>query len=97
MHKGKKATPEDIYMFVTRGTSERHALMSPDFSPKTKKGFIGSTSGRGGVVRVSKNLKLPGIDSRDFEEVITKKNKSYINKSFQKILYEAAKVSNWTL
>lgn len=93
---GRKATPKDIWRFVTRGTSKRHALMSANFSPKTRKGFIGSSSGRGGVVRVSKNITRPGIESRDFEETVSKKNKKQIQKDWQKTLDEAAKVSRWT-
>ena len=95
--KGKKANVNDIYMFVTRGTSERHALMSPDFSPKTKKRVIGSSSGRGGVVRVSKDIHLDGIDAREFEEEITKKNKKPIQKDVEKSLETSAKKVKWAI
>ena len=94
---GKKANASDIYRFVTRGTSKRHALMSPNFSPKTRKGVIGSSAGRGGVIRVSKNLQLPGIESRDFEQAITKKNKKQIEKDIQKSFVSASIKVNWNL
>lgn len=94
--KGQQANANDIYMFVTRGTSVRHALMSPDFQPKTKPRVIGSSGGRGGVIRVSKAIELPGIEPREWEETITKKNKSQIVKDTQKALNFAAKQANWT-
>ena len=95
--KGQKAKPEDIYMFVTRGTSVRHALMSPDFSPKTRKRVIGSSSGRGGVIRVSKALRLEGIDGREFEQAVTDKNKDPLKKSVEKSFSNAAITVNWKL
>jgi hypothetical protein len=66
-------TTDAPYFYVNFGTSVRRALMSPDFKPKTRTGFIGSNQGRGGVVFISKKLNLPGIKAREFDRVIKEK------------------------
>lgn len=66
-------TTSSIYHYVNAGTAVRRALMSPDFKPKTRSGFIGSNMGKGGVVLISKKLNLPGIKAREFDKVIEEK------------------------
>ena len=66
-------TTDAPYFYINFGTSVRHALMSPDFKPKTRTGYIGSNQGRGGVVIISKKLNLPGIKAREFDRVIREK------------------------
>lgn len=66
------ATKSDIYRFISRGTRIRYAVMTPDFAPKTRTGYIGSNKGKGGLAFVGK-VPLPGIEAREFEEVIGKK------------------------
>lgn len=66
------STDSDIYRFVSRGTRVRYAVMSEDFKPKTRTGFIGSNQGKGGVIGFSKR-PLPGIKAREFEPTIQKK------------------------
>jgi hypothetical protein len=66
-------TTDKIYFFLNRGTSVRHAVMSHDFSPKTRSGYIGSNKGEGGVVFVSRKINLPGIEARKFDEAIITK------------------------
>lgn len=66
------ATKSDIYRYVSRGTRVRYAVMTPDFAPKTRTGYIGSNQGKGGLAFIGKR-PLPGIKAREFEEVIGKK------------------------
>jgi len=94
---GQKATANDIWRFVTRGTSERHALMSPDFSPKTRKRVIGSSGGRGHVVAINKGIKLPGIEGREFEQVVTKNRKGKLKTDIEKSFGLSAVKVNWKL
>ncbi len=85
-YKRTVSTSDKVYKFVTRGTKVRRALMSPDFMPKTRTGWIGSNKGRGGVVFISKRLKLPGIKAREFEETIQAKWKKLMPKVFQRAI-----------
>jgi hypothetical protein len=66
-------TTDAPYFYVNFGTRVRHALMSPDFKPKTRTGWIGSNQGRGGVILISKKLNLPGIEARKFDTTIQEK------------------------
>ena len=58
--------------FVDFGTKVRRALMSRDFIAKTSPSRLASRRGRGGVVFISKKLRLPGIKARKFSEKIQK-------------------------
>ncbi len=66
-------TDNPVYGYVNDGTEVRRALMSPDFISKTRPGVLRARPGQGGVVFISKNLELPGIEARDFIGLITKK------------------------
>lgn len=66
------STDSDIYRYVSEGTDVRYAVMTPDFKPKTRPGYIGSSAGAGGVFAFSK-FPLPGIEPRDFAITIGKK------------------------
>lgn len=90
-------TDDEIYGYVDRGTSVRRALMTNDFSPKTKKGVIGSSSGRGGVVYVDKRLSLPGIEARDFSKTIEKKHQPRFKRAMESALSAGAKKSGHSL
>jgi len=68
-------TTDAIYGYVSGGTSVRRALMSPDYDPKTKPGVLDSFPGAGGVVFVSRNLALPGIEARRFPELVEKEHR----------------------
>jgi hypothetical protein len=65
--------PALIYKFVSGGTRVRYATMTPDFIAKTNPGVIGSGQGAGGVAFISKKHPKPGIQAREFNEVIAKK------------------------
>lgn len=80
-----------IVKFLEKGTKVRRALMTRDFSPKTKRRFIGSNAGRGGVLMISKKLKLPGIKAREwFPEIRDRRRLSTISR-FRGAMRRAAK------
>lgn len=91
---GSKNNP---YPFITRGTSVRFALMTDDFSPKSKVGFIGSGRGRGGVVYVDKRRPRPGIKARKYEEEIAKREQPKFEKRGQVALDGGAKTSGHSI
>ncbi len=91
---GSKDNP---YPFITKGTSVRFALMTDDFSPKSKVRVIGSGRGKGGVVYVDKRRPLPGIKGREFEPEIAKREQPKFEKRGQVALDEAAKKSGHSI
>jgi len=66
-------TEDDIYGYLNRGTAVRYAVMSHDFTPKTRTGFIGSNQGSGGKLFVSRKHPMPGITAREFDKAIQEK------------------------
>lgn len=80
-------TTDPIYGYVSGGTRVRRALMSPDFSPKTRPGALDSRPGSGGVVFVSRKLSLPGIEARRFPELVEEKHR----KPYQREVEQAIK------
>ena len=59
-------TEDEVYGYVSGGTRVRRAVMSQDFSPKTRPGQLRARPGRGGVVFISRKIELPGIEAREF-------------------------------
>lgn len=92
--KGSKNNP---YPFVTRGTKVRRALMSANFSPKTRVGVLGSGSGRGGVIHISKKVNRPGIKKRGFEQLVAKVEEPKFLKRTRAGVKRAAKVSGQSI
>ena len=88
--EGSKDNP---YPFITKGTPVRYATMTPDFSPKSRRRVIGSRGGRGGVAFINKNKPRPGIEAREFEEEIAKREQPKFETRAQKALDSAAKRS----
>lgn len=91
--KGQKAKPEDILMFLTRGTDVRYATMSSDFIAKTSYRNLASGTGRGGKLYVSLSQPRSGIKAREIEELIKKNRSKQIIKDYNKILKAAASKS----
>lgn len=87
---GSKDNP---YPFVTKGTSVRYALMTPDFSPKTTPRIISSKGGRGGVLFVDKRRPRPGIKAREFEPEIAVREQPKFEKRGEKAMSKVRKVS----
>jgi len=61
--------------FLNEGTRIRHAVMSNPYVTKTRVGMIQSRSGRGKVLAVSRKIRRPGIDARNWDELIVKKRR----------------------
>jgi hypothetical protein len=80
------STDNKIYGYLNYGTRVRHALMSPDFSPKTRKRYIGSNKGRGGLVAVSRRIRRPGIKAREFDQAIAEKWEKLAPNVFQRAI-----------
>lgn len=62
----------EIWHYLDEGTDVRYALMSPDFSPKTRPGSLDAVAGTGGVVIVDLDHPKPGIDARGWSKEIAK-------------------------
>lgn len=89
--EGSKKNP---YPFITKGTSVRFATMTPNFVAKTTRRTIGSKAGRGGVAFVDKRKPRPGIEGREFEEEIAKREQPKFESRGQRNLDIAARRSN---
>ena len=61
--------------FLNEGTAIRHATMSNPYITKTRVGMIQSRTGRGKVVKVSRQIRRPGITARKWDELIVKKRR----------------------
>jgi hypothetical protein len=59
-----------IWVYLEEGTDVRRALMSEDFEAKTTPGVVGSRAGVGGVVYISPDLELPGIEARGWSKAV---------------------------
>lgn len=57
------------WFWVGRGTRVRYARMTPDFSAKTRVGFIGSVPGSGGFDKLDM-IPRPGIQARRWDSII---------------------------
>jgi len=93
--KGSTPKPEDLLLFVTRGTDKRYVQLTHDFVPKTKKGVIRSGPGQGGVYRKS-NVPYPGIEAREIEQTIKKLREAQIIRDMKKIVINAVYKSGGT-
>ncbi len=82
------STDDPIYGYVTHGTKVRRAVMSKDFKSKTKPNWISSRKGKGGVVFISKKIKLPGIEARNFDKILAERCKARFQKRLRKKLQE---------
>lgn len=79
-------TENNIYRFLHDGTSERWALMSDDFVPKTVPRLLGSNPGAGvAVFKGKKQMQAhgleaqKGIDAREWtQEIIKQEEKRFI-------------------
>lgn len=91
--KGKKATADDIFMFVVRGTDVNYAVMTRNFEAKTKVGSLISGSGAGGLRYVNPNKPNPGIKARRTEHLVKSKNVAQIKRDYRLLVALAAKAS----
>lgn len=85
------------WYWLDKGTKVRHAVMSPDFEPKTRHRFIGSEKGKGRMVFVSKKINLPGIKAREWTQEITKKWTPRFKKRMEQAMRDAAQKSGHSM
>jgi hypothetical protein len=79
-------TSDKIYGYLDQGTRVRYATMSRGYRPKTSPGWIGSRSGGGKVLFISKRRPRPGIAPREFSKVIQKKWQDEFPTIFQRAI-----------
>ena len=84
-------TTNEIYFYIDKGTKVRYAIMSKDFLAKSQPRVLGSRIGRGGVVFISKKHPMPGIEARQFDEVISQKWQPLYTSVVQGIISQAVK------
>ena len=83
-------TEDQVYKYIDRGTRVRRALMSRDWRSKTKVNVISSFSGAGKMLFVSRKLSLPGIEARNFSQIILRRVQDKAASRVRKALNEAA-------
>lgn len=64
------STSDKIWWYLNLGTSVRRALLSPDWKSKTRPDWLGSGSGAGCVILVSKRFAFPGIQARNWQRIV---------------------------
>lgn len=65
--------PAFPYQWVNKGTRVRYATMSKDWKSKTKPGVLASFNGKGRLLFVSRKHPRPGIQARNFQDIIMKR------------------------
>lgn len=86
--RGGKATAEDIFMFLARGTTRKFIIWTDDFRPKTKPGVLRSSRGAGKVF-YSPGNPLPGIEKRDTEAIVKRRNERFLRTYYSQKLRDA--------
>lgn len=61
------------YGWINKGTRIRYATMSKDWRSKTKVGVVSSFAGRGRMLFVSRKRPRPGIQARNFSDIIMRR------------------------
>jgi hypothetical protein len=82
-----------IYYYLNNGTDIRYAAMTPDFQPKTRVRFIGSSAGQGGFSHLNRgNPPGPGgIDAREWDQAIAERMTPIVVKGYEKAMEAGAK------
>lgn len=81
------------WFYLNYGTKVRRALMSADFSPKTKPGLLKSYKGKGKMIFVSKKLKLPGIKPRKWNIALMNAWDDQFKKEMLDLMYPVIEIS----
>lgn len=79
-------TTDKKFIYLDRGTSVRYAVMSEDFSPKTRVGVLGSSRGRGGMIFVSRRHPKPGIEARGWSALVQAKIQAKFKTRFRDVI-----------
>lgn len=75
-----------IWQYLNDGTDIRYAIMSEDFEAKTTPGVVGSTAGVGGLTHFDFENPKPGIEAREWTEVIGDELESNFTTDVQKLI-----------
>lgn len=69
------------WRWLNDGTRVRHALMSPNWRSKTTPRTMGSRMGRGRMLFVSRKIRRPGIEAREWtQEAAERRTPKFIKK-----------------
>ncbi len=71
-------TSDRVWWYLNKGTSVRRALLSRDWQSKTKPNWLGSGSGSGRVILISKRFNFPGIKARNWQTIVISNTRSRI-------------------
>lgn len=98
----KVSTRDKRMVFLDKGTNKRWAVMSSDFTPKTRKRRLSSSGGsgrtliRGRSAMTARNIApRPGIEAREFSEEIVDQRKDRFPERVQLAVDLAAR-STWS-
>lgn len=78
------------WKYVDEGTRVRRAIMSRDWKSKTKSNVITSYAGRGRVVFISRKVNLPGIQARNFRDIIMRRIQARAARAVRDALNQAS-------
>ena len=78
------------WKYVDEGTRVRRAIMSRDWKSKTKPNVITSYAGRGRVVFISRKVNLPGIQARNFRDIIMRRIQARAARAVRDALNQAS-------
>jgi len=92
--KSLNLTDNEVYFYLHEGTKVRYAILSRDWKSKTTPRRLSSGQGRGRVVLISKKYPQPGIQAREWTDVIIRKRKRPYKKAGDKLMNTIAKTAN---
>lgn len=92
--KATNITNDKIYFFLHDGTKVRYAVLSRDWISKTTPGRLSSGPGRGRVLFISKKHPRPGIEAREWTDIIVRDRKRPYRKNMQNVMKTIASLHN---
>jgi hypothetical protein len=87
---GVEVDPDKPWDWINQGTRVRYATMSKDWRSKTKPNVIASYNGAGRVLFVSRKHPRPGIQARNFTDIIMKRVQARAANRMRAALNEAS-------
>ena len=79
------------WYWVSKGTKVRYAVMTKGFKPKTKPRIISSYKGKGHMRYVDPRIMRPGIQKREFDEVINERMTKKVDEQIETRVKRALK------
>ena len=93
---GDTGTDSEIYGYINDGTSIRYAVMTPDFTSKTRPGNIDASRGSGGFSHFNFRQPRPGIEARRFDHTIARLVRPDIERILERELDRVVRESGLT-